>query len=106
MGGPPVGQAIGSEGALLDTNRAPVEEWVQSGGGPPPNKGGWSSDPRLAARTGWQYLTNIWRECLDLFSRDRGFDASNFGMATNEHLKHTLGQQRRPCCRITLDTWC
>jgi hypothetical protein len=54
------------------------------GGGNPSNKGGWKTDPKVAARTGWQYLTSIWKDCLDFFNRDARFDADNFaGLLTD-----------------------
>jgi RHS repeat-associated protein len=51
---------------------------AQSGGGTPANKGGWSTNPAGAAKTGWQYLTSIWKDCLDYFSKDARFSTSNF----------------------------
>jgi hypothetical protein len=45
---------------------------------PPPNKGGWNTDPIVAARTGWQYLTSIWNNCLNFFSQDARFSAERF----------------------------
>jgi RHS repeat-associated protein len=50
-------------------------EYVQT---PPPNKGGWETDPASAAKVGWQYLTSIWGDCLDLFSKDQRFDRGRF----------------------------
>ena len=36
-----------------------------SGVGTPQNKGGWNTDPNVAAETAWQYLTSIWEDCLN-----------------------------------------
>jgi RHS repeat-associated protein len=51
---------------------------AQSGGGTPANKGGWNTNPAGAAKTGWQYLSSIWKDCLDYFSKDARFSTSNF----------------------------
>jgi hypothetical protein len=50
----------------------------------PRNKGGWNTDPFVAAKTGWQYLTSIWKDCLKFFRSDARFDENNFaGLLTD-----------------------
>ena len=44
----------------------------------PSNRGGWDTDPAAAAKVGWQYLTSIWKDCLDAFNRGAGFEQSDF----------------------------
>ena len=45
---------------------------------PPPNKGGYSTNPATTGPTAWQYLTSIWGGCLDAFKGDASFDAAGF----------------------------
>jgi len=42
------------------------------------SKGGWDTDPAGAAKTGWQYLTSIWSDCLGFFEQDDRFDKDGF----------------------------
>jgi hypothetical protein len=48
-------------------------------GAPPPNKGGYFTDPAGTGKTAWQYLTSVWSNCLGYFNQLDGFSGSGFG---------------------------
>jgi RHS repeat-associated protein len=72
----------GPEGSVLFNLPLALLAGVGGGGGAgaavPSNKGGWDTDPRVAARTAWQYLTSIWKDCLNFFKQDSQFDSGGF----------------------------
>ena len=78
----PEGAVCINDWQLFGWTYYPPPYWVQvivqsRGGGDrtPYNKGGWYTDPVGAAKTGWQYLKSIWKDCLGQFSAGRGFSA-------------------------------
>jgi hypothetical protein len=68
------------DGSIVDANLACPYEAAATD---PPHKGGWNTNPRGAGRTAWQYLTSIWKDCLEHFNKDNRFDSSHFSYLLN-----------------------
>ncbi|MCX6622794.1 MAG: hypothetical protein NTY38_17355, partial [Acidobacteria bacterium] len=62
----------------LDTLGMVAKSYPPNNGGfgPPENKGGWRTDPKLAAKDGWKRLTQDWTNCLDRFGKLKGFESA------------------------------
>jgi len=68
-GNPPT--KVCRDGSVRNLGEPCPDELYAAGSTPPPNKGGWTTNPAGVGKTAWQYLTSIWEQCLNDFKRDK-----------------------------------
>jgi len=81
-----IGGGSGLDNYLPDDGNSELGVTVQSGV-PRETKGGWNTDPVGAAKTGWQYLESIWKNCLDGFRSDKDFNVERFSTLLTQEIR-------------------